>query len=147
MSLTSHLSNPRDRVRAWIDARFPDIGALISNSRRSLWDATTICATDGRPPTTSGIAIDYRLRYSFAVTAPAELIAYAGAADVLSRLLLEIDSEHPALWRTVEPLAQVDDVRAPGGRLGDRARAVGPTRSRSSYAAEGGFRIDSLPSS
>lgn len=101
MSLTSHLSNSRDPVRAWIDARFPDIGALVSDSRRSLRDATTTCAIDGRPPTTSGIAVDYRIRYAFAVTAPAELIAYAGAADVLSDLLLEVDPEHQVLWRMV----------------------------------------------
>jgi len=35
------------------------------------------------------------------VTPPAELIAYGGAADVLSNLLLEIDPGHPALWRMV----------------------------------------------
>lgn len=58
MSLTSHLSNPRGPVRAWIDARFPDIAALVADSRRSLRDATT-------------------------------------------NLLLEIDPEHPALWRMV----------------------------------------------
>jgi hypothetical protein len=49
----------------------------------------------------SGIAIDYRIRDAFAVTPPAELIAYGGAADVLSDLLLEIDPEHPAPWRMI----------------------------------------------
>ncbi len=34
MSLTSYLSNPRDPVRIWIDARFPDIGALDTDSSR-----------------------------------------------------------------------------------------------------------------
>lgn len=43
------------------------------------------------------MAIDYRIRYAFAVTPPTGLIAYAGAADVLSNILLEIDPEHPAL--------------------------------------------------
>jgi hypothetical protein len=140
MSLTSRLSNSGDPVRAWIDARFPDIGALVSDSRRSLRGATTICAIDGRPPTTSGIAIDYRIRYAFAVTAPAELIAYAGAADVLSNLLLEVNPEHPALWRTVPGtglgVQQTVDPLTPGlppnpvsaffAQLGDRVPTIAP---------------------
>ena len=100
MSLTSHLSNRDDPVRTWIDASFPNIGALVADSRKSLRDATTTCAIDGRPPSTTGIAIDYRIRYGFAVTPPRELIAYPGAADVLSNLLMELEPDHPALWRT-----------------------------------------------
>jgi hypothetical protein len=140
MSLTSHLSNPRDPIRAWIDSRFPDIGALLGDPRRSLRDSTTVCAIDGRPPTTSGMAIDYRIRYAFAVTPPAELIAYAGAADVLSNLLLEIDPEHPALWRSVpgsgmsvqrsvDPLTPglpPNPVSAFFARLSDRVPTIGP---------------------
>ncbi len=150
MSLTSHLSNPRDPVRAWIDARFPDIGALVADSRRSLRDATTVCAIDGRPPTTSGMAIDYRIRYTFAVTPPAELIAYDGAADVLTGLLLEIDPEHPALWRMVPstglgvqqavgPLTAGLPPNAVSGfftRLADRVPAIAPVGRALDDAAE-----------
>jgi hypothetical protein len=99
MSLTSHLSKRDDPVRTWIDASFPNIGALVADSRKSLRDATTTCAIDGRPPSTTGIAIDYRIRYGFAVTPPRELIAYPGAADVLSNVLMELEPDHPALWR------------------------------------------------
>lgn len=150
MSLTSHLSNTRDPVRAWIDARFPDIGALVGDSRRSLRDATTVCAIDGRPPTTSGMAIDYRIRYAFAVTPPAELIAYGGAADVLSDLLLEIDPEHPALWRMVSStglgVQQAVDPLTPGlppnpvsaffTRLADRIPVIAPVGRALDDAAE-----------
>ena len=150
MSLTSHLSNPRDPVRAWIDARFPDIAALVANSRRSVRDATTVCAIDGRPPTTSGMAIDYRIRYAFAVTPPAELIAYGGAADVLSDLLLEINPEHPALWRmvpgtgmgvqqAVDPLTlglPPNPVSAFFARLADRVPTIAPVDRALDDAAE-----------
>lgn len=150
MSLTSHLSNPRDPVRAWIDARFPDIGALVADSRRSLRDATTVCAIDGRPPTTSGMAIDYRIRYAFAVTPPTGLIAYAGAADVLSNILLEIDPEHPALWRmspgtgigaqqAVDPLASglpPNPVSGFFARLADRIPVIAPVGRALDDAAE-----------
>jgi hypothetical protein len=140
MSLTSHLSNQRDPIRAWIDVRFPDIGALVTESRRSLRDASTVCAINGRPPSTSGMAIDYRIRYAFAVTPPARLIAYAGAADVLSSLLLEMDAEHPALWRTVpgtgHSVPQAVDPLTPGlppnpvsgffDRLAERVPVIAP---------------------
>ncbi len=150
MSLTSHLSNLRDPVRVWIDARFPNIGALVADSRRSLRDATTVCAIDGRPPSTSGMAIDYRIRYAFAVTPPAELIADRGAANVLSNLLLEIDPEHPALWRMVGGtglgVQQAVDPLTPGlppnavsgffARLADRVPVIAPVGRALDDAAE-----------
>lgn len=101
MSLTRHLASPRDPVRLWIDTRFPDIAALVADSRRSLRDAPTLVPTEGRPPSTTGMAIDYRIRYAFAVTPSAEMFAYAGAEYALSFLLLEIDPDHSALWRAV----------------------------------------------
>lgn len=150
MSLTSHLADPRDPVREWIDARFPNIGALVADSRRSLRDATTVCAVEGRPPTTIGIAIDYRIRYAFAETPPAELIAYAGAADVLSNLLMEIDPAHEALWRRVDgtglSIQQAVDPATPGlppnavsgfmDQLVDRIPAIAPARRALDAEAE-----------
>lgn len=65
---------------------FPNVRALVADSRKALRDATTACAINGRPPSTTGIAIDYRIRYSFAVTPPRELITYQGAADALSNV-------------------------------------------------------------
>lgn len=150
MSLTSHLSNPRDPVRTWVDARFPDVGALVGDSRRSLRDVTTVCAIDGRPPSTSGMAIDYRIRYAFAVTPPIDLIACGGGADVLSNLLLEIDPEHPALWRMISGsglgVQQKVDPLTPGlppnpvsaffARLADRIPVIAPVGRALDDAAE-----------
>lgn len=110
MSLTSHLSNPRDPVRAWIDARFPDIGALVADSRRSLRDATTVCAIDGRPPTTSGMAIDYRIRYAFAVTPP------TGAHRLRRRGRRPL--EHPSGDSPRAPCALAEGVEEEGRELG-----------------------------
>ena len=150
MSLTSHLADPRDPIRAWIDTRLPNIGALVADSRRSLRDASTVCAVEGRPPTTSGIAIDYRIRYAFAETPPVELVAYAGAADVLSNLLMEIDPAHEALWRTVDGtglrVQQAVDPATPGlppnavsgffAQLVDRILAIAPAQGPPDAAAE-----------
>lgn len=140
MSLTSHLSNRGDPVRTWIDACFPNLGALVADSRKSLRDATTTCATDGRPPSTTGMAIDYRIRYGFAITPPRDLIAYPGAAHVLSNVLMELEPDHPALWH-VEPgsrigVQQAVDPLLPGlppnavsdffVRLNERVPAIAP---------------------
>lgn len=101
-ALTHRLAIPGDPVRRWIEERFPNVGDLCGDARRSLRGADTVCAIDGRPPTTIGGAIDYRIRYAFALTPVEDLVAYAGAAEVLSNLLLEADPGHPALWDPVD---------------------------------------------
>lgn len=102
MSLTSRLDNLNDPARHWIDARFPNISALVTGARREIKVAPTVLLVEGRPPTAIGMAIDYRLRYAFGVSPVEELVAFAGAPDVIWNVLAELDENLPALWTVVE---------------------------------------------
>ena len=96
MSLTSHLKNPSSPVRAWLEARFPDMGEAIKALRAGMpsdLDSRTIRPGPGVPPSTMGVAIDYRIRYHLAVTPTDNLIAAHGAKILLAWHLNEVDLE------------------------------------------------------
>lgn len=94
MSLTSHLADPQSPVRHFLYEHFPHTRDLVGACRASLDDVQTIrpdVDASVRPPfQTLGTALDYRLRYYFAVTPPHQFVAAKGA------LLLTKDG---FLWR------------------------------------------------
>lgn len=102
MSLTSHLKDASSPVRSWLDARFPDLGPALKMLRAGMppdLEARTIRPVAGVPPTTLGMAIDYRIRYHLAVTPSQDLVAAHGATILLEQHLNEFEPENPALWR------------------------------------------------
>lgn len=84
MSLTSEINNPKSPVGVFFRKRFPNTRAMVTECNRSLRDAETICPTEriGVDFGTLGTAIDYRLRYYFAVTPSEDLVAWSGAQMV-----------------------------------------------------------------
>lgn len=79
MPLTWELKRPDSPVSRFMRDRFPDVAALRPSWRDQVVGRPTMLPDMVRPPwSTLGIAIDYRLRYYFAVTAPEEFAAISG---------------------------------------------------------------------
>ena len=88
MSLTSEIDKPKRPVGAFFRERFPNTRALVTECNRSLRQAETIRPTETMASHefgTLGTAIDYRLRYYFAVTPSQDLVAWGGAQMVNDR--------------------------------------------------------------
>lgn len=102
MSLTSHLRTKASPVRAWINGAFPHLVPALRDLRRDLppdLEARTLPAAPGVPPSTTGIAVDYRIRFYMAPTPADALVAYAGAQQLVEDYLDEHDPENAARWR------------------------------------------------
>lgn len=108
MSLTSHLADTQSPVRQFLRARLPVSRSLTKAATAQMAAATSILppAWPGYPWGTIGHAIDYRLRFSFAVTPFAQLVAANGASM--------IDPQDPLLQDRLNPSLQnldADDYR------------------------------------
>lgn len=88
MSLSSHLDNPtKSPIGRFFRSRFPNTRAITSEANARL--RTFICllpetVTSSYPYALIGMAVDYRLRYFFAITPPTELVAWHGAKRLVS---------------------------------------------------------------
>ena len=82
MSLTSHLDKTQGPVRKFFSEQFPNTRPVTRECGRVLRAAVTIRPAASLPYSTLGIAIDYRLRYYFAVTPFEDLVAWRGASAV-----------------------------------------------------------------
>ena len=88
MSLTSEINNPKSPVGTFFRKRFPNTRAVVTECNKSLRNAETIRPHEAMPSqefSTLGTAIDYRLRYYFAVTPSQDLVAWGGAQMVSDR--------------------------------------------------------------
>src|SRR5215469_10720916 len=87
MSLTSHLKNyAQSPVGRFFRQRFPYTATVTRTTNPVLKAATTIRPAGPQPYPygTVGTALDYRIRYSFAITPSHELVAWQGAWILLS---------------------------------------------------------------
>jgi hypothetical protein len=87
MSLTSHLKNPaQSPIGQFFRQRFLHTAAITRATNPLLKAATTIRPAGPHPYPygTVGTALDYRIRYSFAITPSRELVAWFGAWNLLS---------------------------------------------------------------
>lgn len=80
MSLTSHLRDADSPVRQFLHQRFPNTREVLRESREALAGASTIKPSTRIPYGLIGTALDYRLRYYFAISPSEDLIAWQGAA-------------------------------------------------------------------
>ena len=79
MSLTSYLKNTKSPIRRFLRDAFPNTRPFLAGARKHIRQTRTIRpATNVRWDIVS-TALDYRIRYYFAVTKPEELVAYKGA--------------------------------------------------------------------
>ena len=85
MSLTRLLNDKTSIVSQFMLSHFPNTSLLLKDARKQVRNADTLILPDaqpggrGYPYGTIGTAIDYRLRYYFAVTPPEKLTACEGA--------------------------------------------------------------------
>ena len=87
MSLTSHLKNPaQSPIGQFFRQRFPNTATVTRVTNLRLKTATTIRPTGTQPFPygTVGTALDYRIRYYFAITPSRGLVAWLGAWNLLS---------------------------------------------------------------
>jgi hypothetical protein len=89
LSLTKQLDDVSSPIRLWMDKRFPELGKALKTVRTGLPSdlrARTIPTGAGVPPPTIGVAIDYRIRYHFAITPSDKLVAFHGASIALAAI-------------------------------------------------------------
>ena len=81
MSLTTLLDDKSSPIRKFLRTQFPNTRTFLAAPRKHLRKSYTIMpeAPDRYPWSTVGTALDYRIRYYFAVTPYEELVAYKGA--------------------------------------------------------------------
>ena len=90
MSLTRYLDDKNSPIREFLRTEFPDTRNLLKEARSQVRMADTIRPDGDIPFGTIAMALDYRLRYYFAVTPCLELRAYEGA-----RRLTDAQIVHP----------------------------------------------------
>lgn len=83
MSLTSHLDDKTSPIGQFIRQHFSQTSALTKDANRQLKGASTlrpvVQAGEPYPYGILGAAIDYRIRYAFAITPYHEFVAWKGA--------------------------------------------------------------------
>lgn len=98
MSLTSHLGSATSLIGQFLRQRFASTTGLTKEANKLLRGFTTIRpAVPNCPYGTLGMAIDYRIRYSFAITPSNQLVAWQGA-PILAFKPLESDEDIPVDW-------------------------------------------------
>lgn len=88
MSLTSYLNDPASPIGQFIKQRFAQTGRLTKAANQHLKSADTIRpvnADSSYPYGIIGAAIDYRIRYAFAITPYRRLVAWHGAMKLAIR--------------------------------------------------------------
>ncbi len=136
MSLTSHLSDSRSPVYAFMRERFPATRSVVRAGNKEMKAAETMRppVSDAYPWGVVGAAIDYRVRYYFDATPPERLIAWQGAARLKLRHVSErtfwvaTPSEIDLMFERMDLVNRTTDefFRALGGFVG----RVRPARRR-----------------
>jgi hypothetical protein len=101
MSLTSHLRDPKSPIGQFITQRFPQTSSITTVTNKRLRDLRTV--NPGFPSwvySHLGMAIDYRIRYSFAITPRRHLTAWLGAPGLAVKPW-ESDDDIPFDWDEV----------------------------------------------
>lgn len=85
MSLTSHLDNPsQSPIGRFFQERFAFTARLTKDANRQLRETQlAVPVNHPWPYSQIGMALDYRIRYSFAITPHRELVAWQGAQFLL----------------------------------------------------------------
>lgn len=89
MSLTSHLQDAHSPFRRFMQEHFPHTHSITEVCKGRLASTTTIRPAAVVPYATLGQAIDYRMRYYFAVTPSNRLVAWLGAIKLADGPLVD----------------------------------------------------------
>src|SRR5262245_40898081 len=95
MSLTGHLEDKNSPVGVFLRTRFPNTRTLAAQINAELRDAQVLrppgAPAQDYPYARIGHAIDYRIRYAFALTPARETVSYAGAQSLANLLMNDAD--------------------------------------------------------
>jgi len=103
MSLTSHLNNPTSPIGQFIKQRFAQTIRLTKAANLQLKAVETLrpaLSGTSYPYAPIGTAIDYRIRYAFAITPYRQLVAWHGAMELTVKPW-ESDDEVPMDWEDI----------------------------------------------
>ena len=109
MSLTTHLNSAASPIGQFIKLRFAQTARLTKAANQLLKSADTIRpeqADRSYPYGLIGTAIDYRMRYAFAITPYQRLVAWEGA-KLLTVKLFESENDIPVNWADLNRLGSV----------------------------------------
>ena len=122
MSLTRHLNDRNSPIGRFMREKFPDTGKLLAGPRAWLRRGYTIWPEEceNYPWSTVGVALDYRIRYYFAVSAPEDLIAYRSAQH------LSLARTASSSGRKSNPMRSEDSVALVDARTGQTAGIYWP---------------------
>ena len=120
MPLTNHLKVKSSPIRAFLRNQFPSTRTFLRDPRKQLREAYTIRPNTDVPWSTIGMALDYRIRYYFAVTPHEELAAYRGAlllgalrpthttGEIPSNDIIPMASEYRSFFSQLDALTRGD---------------------------------------
>ncbi len=92
MSLSSHLADSTSPIKQFMREHFPHTASLTKDANSQLGKAHTLRPdVQPYPYQNIGTAIDYRIRYTFALTPYRKLVAWHGAAKLAFK---QLESEH-----------------------------------------------------
>ena len=92
MSLTKHLKNDKGPIRQFLCDEFPNTRTFLASVRKQVRQAKMIRPTTDVPWDIVAMALDYRIRYYFAVTDSEEIVAYRGARELTNSQPLSTSS-------------------------------------------------------
>ena len=105
MPLTSHLKNTKGPISQFFRTQFPNSRRFLAPARKQIRKGYTIFPDCDVPWSTIATALDYRLRYYFAVTPYGKFVAYEGARD-LTDALRDFFSGLDALTEEIDPVGR-----------------------------------------
>ena len=119
--LTYHLKDVNSPVTQFLKQRFPRTASITKETNIQLRSAGTI--NPGFPPSMYGLlgtAIDYRIRYSFAITPGRQLAAWKGAMSLIFKAL-ESEDDIPLSWDDIP-----EGIGVPTNEYGEITVTQGP---------------------
>lgn len=135
MSLTSHLGSSTSPIGQFLRQRFASSIGLTKEANKLLRSVMTIRpAVSSSPYGTLGMAIDYRIRYSFAITPSNQLVAWQGA-PILAFKPLERDEDIPVDWEDLPQGVGIPTRLDPSGVPLDIAQGPYPWKLIDSFFA------------
>lgn len=139
MSLTSALKAKRSPLLEFMHERFPGASTFARQVNRELKSETTLRPAVDVPFSTIATALDYRIRYYFAITPFQELVAWNGASMLCARPIVLRDGIAAVMWISSEsdvPVLSQELVDDFFDYLKDALNRINPPKKRLERAEE-----------
>jgi hypothetical protein len=133
VSLTSHLKDPRSPIAQFIQQQFSRSISITKTVNPQLRSCNTIkpATTNTWPYDKIGTALDYRIRYSFAITPNKQLVAWHGARRFITKPW-DNENDIPFDWDEV-PVGESIPMPMANGQLAAVAQGPYPLKFITSF--------------